>query len=1066
MLLDDAHRVLGWPERDQILAPRGEGSKIYADFTKRKIEASLRRKFPQVIVHTGILAVDPNDDATVAPLAVVCEFPSGAPEAALLEAHRLAWNFSRTSLLITLEPQRLIAWSCCQTPQGDAADRQVCTLDNNTTAQDSVRWLLHRVSLTVGRVMQEQPQKFRSEGRADTTLLANLKVIRKKLLEAKLPLEICHDLLARVIFTQFLFHRRDRDGRPFFDTKLLKSRCNGALKREHRDLVSILRDKHEAYAMFRWLDNRFNGDLFPGKGGQSKEALEKAWRAERDAVTDEHLGLLADLVSGKVQTNTGQMTLWPQYSFDVIPLEFISSVYEEFLGEEREDHKAYYTPAHLVDYVLDAVLPWNSDAWNVKVLDPACGSGIFLVKAFQRLIYRWRRVHKDRDPLVSDLKPILEQNIVGIDRHREAVRVACFSLYLAMADAIEPRYYLKRDKVFPRLRGTRLVPQDFFDESTDGIRTKEDAGTFDLVLGNAPWGDGSIATSSSEKALTDRERTPRTLAQSWAKLHGWSVANDDIGPLFLAKGATLVREGGQVAMIQSASLLNLRSKVACNLRRALFTRFTFDEVTNLSILRRALFSDVIGPSAVLVFRRTTPDLNQPLLYLCPKPLHDPQDQHRFVIDPQDVHNVTHAEAAELPEVWTALLFGGRRDLDLVRRLSSLPTLAKLEASGDVKVRQGVIPGNRKRVLDGRTEMQTRNGKKVPVALPDLRGTHYFNDTRFPKNVFLYLDQSAVPKWDDPRTAATDSTNFEAFKAPQLLIKMSYSREDKRMRAVRVRAAKSSWGVICQKTYLSVHDVQADSERLDAMCVAFNSTIVTWYLAMASSRLMHARQEALVSELLDVPLPERRVDILRVMNLCDLDEAAAQLYGLTAADMLLVEDCIHRKLPQAQRSTDLSGHLATNRSSDVGNDHLDLVAYANCILRVLSGTFGPRRKVCATIYEETGGVRLPVRMVGLTLDGVAHGSVATEPMTADGLLATLQEFYEKTMKVRARDRMDGGLGVQRVAFLFDRPTPESGLRLYIVKPDQQRYWMQSVALHDADQLTGAILRSAAHARSHA
>ena len=156
--------------------------------------------------------------------------------------------------------------------------------------------------------------------------------------------------------------------------------------------------------------------------------------------------------------------LWKHYSFDTIPLEFISSVYEEFLtAEERGNDKAYYTPSHLVDYVLDAVLPWNSEDWNVRILDPCCGSGIFLVKAFQRLIHRWRLKNR-RDPLVTDLRPILENNLIGVDKNPEAVRVACFSLYLAMADAIEPKHYVTREniKVFPRLRGTRLIHRDFF----------------------------------------------------------------------------------------------------------------------------------------------------------------------------------------------------------------------------------------------------------------------------------------------------------------------------------------------------------------------------------------------------------------------------------------------------------------------------------------------------------------------------------------------------------------------------------------------------------------------------
>ena len=81
----------------------------------------------------------------------------------------------------------------------------------------------------------------------------------------------------------------------------------------------------------------------------------------------------------------------------------------------------------LVDFLLDAVLPWNGDEWNLKVLDASCGSGIFLVKAFQRLIHRWRQKNNGKDPLVSDLRPLLANNLIGVDKNEEAVRVVCLS---------------------------------------------------------------------------------------------------------------------------------------------------------------------------------------------------------------------------------------------------------------------------------------------------------------------------------------------------------------------------------------------------------------------------------------------------------------------------------------------------------------------------------------------------------------------------------------------------------------------------------------------------------------
>src|SRR5690606_37331276 len=119
----------------------------------------------------------------------------------------------------------------------------------------------------------------------------------------------------------------------------------------------------------------------------------------------------------------------------------------------------------------------------------------------------------------------------------EAARVASLSLYLAMADAIEPKHYMTRAgaKIFPQLRGSRIIAEDFFDERAVGIRTEEDANQYDLVIGNAPWGDKSVLSTSFAASKSSRSK-----AQLWAKSYGWPISNKDIGPLFLAKAACLV----------------------------------------------------------------------------------------------------------------------------------------------------------------------------------------------------------------------------------------------------------------------------------------------------------------------------------------------------------------------------------------------------------------------------------------------------------------------------------------------------------------------------------------------
>ena len=1064
MLLEQAHKWLGWPSPERVFDPQGAGTKATLEFAKRKISDSLNQKFPQLRIETGILALNSDSADTTSPLAVVVQFASGANDAALNEAHRLAWSFSRTSLLVTLEPHRIIAWTCYCDPNQPEQLRKICELPtppgfkpSGTPEQRNVRDLLHWVSLITGHIQRQRPDHFPADGRADAMLLKNLRYVRGELIAQQLPLNFCHDLLARIIFTQYLFHRRDSEGRAFFSPSLLnRLKKDGVLQPTHDDLASILQNHEATYALFRWLDERFNGDLFPGKEDSTNADRDAAWEAESDAVRPEHLQLLADLVSGTIDTKDRQLLLWPQYSFDTIPLEFISSVYEEFLNEEKYKTKAFYTPSHLVDYVLDAVLPWDGHEWDLRILDPSCGSGIFLVKAFQRLIYRWRRAN-GREPLVSDLKPILAKNLTGVDINPEAVRVACFSLYLAMADAIEPKHYVTREKVFPPLRGKRLIASDFFDEATSGFQTHDDTGVFDLVIGNAPWGDKSIKKTSdiaANFAPNPRKKRdePPTNAEAWARGHDWPVANHDIGPLFLVKGLELVVDNGKVAMVQPAGpWLYHRAEPAMLLRKRLYETCTVDEVTNLSAIRRELFTDAIGPACIIVVGKEQPSPETELSYYAPKPLKmkGPTKPRKskmplgnFTIEPQDVSSVSHHEAANDPLVWPVLSMGGRRDLNLIRKLSSHETFSKLETKGLVLTRLGVIPG------------------KKTKELPDLRGKRYFEATQLPDNVDLLFDVRNVRAWEDPRVSDKDSTDFEAFKVPQLLIKLSFSATTGRFRAAHVQSDDPEWGVICKKTYLTVRDLSPDAKYLQAACVVYNSHLASYYLAMTSSR-MGFNTEALTEELMTVPLPKATVDLTSVPFPADVDEITRKLFSLTKADWTVIEDLLEFTLPDALRKIPGAGRQKTKRDDAHDGSEPELSVYAQTMFRVLKSTFGSDKAIAATIYHEPHGQSLPVRMVTLHFDWPGRKPLTVEHIEADGLLDELAKFHRDSLQGRTRTANGTGLGFQRVAFFFHSHQAEHGRvrNLTIIKPDERRYWTRSLAMRDADDLAAAIFKAA-------
>src|SRR5690606_1064615 len=147
-----------------------------------------------------------------------------------------------------------------------------------------------------------------------------------------------------------------------------------------------------------------------------------------------------------------------------IPVELISRLYEEFLGENKKDKGLYYTPSHLAKLLVDECLPLKKykeiDLANFKILDPACGSGIFLVTAFKRLVQIWRLQHKLDKPNIDDLKKIL-RNIYGVDKEEQAVMLSSFSLSLALCNELKPIEVINKLR-FDDLTKENLVHSDFF----------------------------------------------------------------------------------------------------------------------------------------------------------------------------------------------------------------------------------------------------------------------------------------------------------------------------------------------------------------------------------------------------------------------------------------------------------------------------------------------------------------------------------------------------------------------------------------------------------------------------
>lgn len=364
--------------------------------------------------------------------------------------------------------------------------------------------------------------------------------------------------------------------------------------------------------IFRHADQRYNSGLF--------HFAEEHGRATPPDMLTPQLKIDDDVLRDIFKN-----LYYPQspYEFSVIPTEILGQVYERFLGkvihltptrravieEKPEVRKAggvYYTPSYIVDYIvrntvgklLEGKTP--KEASRLRILDPACGSGSFLIGAYQALL-KWHLdwyVNHDPKRWASGKKPalfrdksghwsltideqrrILTDNIYGVDIDPQAVEVTKLSLLLKLLES-RRQGEMFREHALPDLGanikcGNSLIGPEFYkgkqmsmlgdDERTrinifdwhQEFATIMKDGGFDAVIGNPPY-VRSINLKKSNPVLWSIYRSLYKAA---------STREWDIYLIFVEKGLGLLNKSGKLGYILPNKFLN--SQVGKNLRTIL-----------------------------------------------------------------------------------------------------------------------------------------------------------------------------------------------------------------------------------------------------------------------------------------------------------------------------------------------------------------------------------------------------------------------------------------------------------------------------------------------------------------
>lgn len=581
------------------------------------------------------------------------------------ELHRRLWSWGGVPLVFRASPGLVQLFRCAHEPDfvqddGTLVCNPIRTLSHAAdivAEEEAVWWSAARIR---NGAIWDDPDAcnllLSAEKAAHRALVEQVRALAKQLNSSRLlepPLR--RRLLILALLIAYLEDRR----------VLRTSDFSGARKGAKR-FFEVLSDGPAVVRLLEALEKRFNGHVF------------RLRPAERTALLNSSADLAryARLVEG-LEDPTGQLSLWRRYSFRDLPVEVISNIYQLFV---KDSTSSIYTPPALVRLMIEEALSWDRldalVAGDGIILDPACGSGVFLVEAYKRLVLHWRWRNDWAPPNADDLLPLLHR-LHGVDVEEGAIELAAFSLCLSLCDALKHEDIRARKNLFPKLAGVTLRRSCFFEAKERGLLQERVA----VVLGNPPF-KSELKTSGAKKRY-----------DAYIEAYKQRLPDKQLAYLFLHEAMEILRPDGVLALIEPAGFLYNQS--ATLFRHNIFSRWSVREILDFVSVRGLFKKGDADPKVVVVLveaKKSTSD--ERVMHAVFRRNGRATAEQGFDIDYYDLHWVRSDDARESDVVWKSNLLGGGRVRDFVERLRQYPTLKDMAKRRDWNFGEGYIAGQR------------------------------------------------------------------------------------------------------------------------------------------------------------------------------------------------------------------------------------------------------------------------------------------------------------------------------------------------------------------------------------
>ena len=801
-------------------------------------------------------------------------------------------------------------------------------------------------------------------------------------------------LVLRLIFIRYLIDRGvDLDYNNFS--------CN--VDKSQQALLTVCKDKEQLYKLFQHLKDKFNGNLFE----------------LGDEITDLSLisdvfELLSEFLSGDIDLGSGQRSLFAMYDFKIIPVELISNIYEILLGKEtRDKDNAFYTPNYLAEYILDkTTLAFLKSSKKYKILDPSCGSGIFLVNSFKRMIdiNIGANLFCDDDELLQN---ILKNNIYGIDINEDAIDVTIFSLYLTVLDYKNPKS-LSCFKL-PNLKNKNLVVTDFFDDrKLESFKNIE----FDFIIGNPPWGSVSDG-----------------MHLQYCKEHGHDKRqqNKEICRSFVFRAKDFSSKNTVCSFILHSKILYTQKEPSRRFRQYLLKETKILDIVEMSSVRKLVFKNANAPAAIITFNydNENDNLKNRIAYTSLKPNMFFKLFSIIVVEKYDVKYVPQSLLYKNDWAWKTIVYGFSRDIENISNLKN-----RFESLGKMLCEQSpkIIMGEGVQYLDG--DMKDATHLYGKYMLDSKNGVDHF-----------CVNRQNMVKFN--KTKIHRPRDKKLFEPPYSINSRGVNCDNYRMRAVCTEEK-----FICKHAMYIIKGSDTQKNILNTVTALLNSSFYSYLNLMLGSSIGIEREQRSMKEVLTFPyIYSKEIDnqsdyITNCINAENKDVVNLILdrdieTELKKLDMLILKEFDLQDNAFIDYTLNIQIPELTNSKEDniyrIVTSH-ELKAYAQCFAEQFTFIYNKVGKgVCIKLYPEVLK-RYVVFEVEIT-DTI--NNVETIVNSAP------KENMELFTRIIRHDYNEMFHQIRDVIHFSENS-------FYIIKPNNYKYWHPAIAQMDLDDVLDHIL----------